>query len=203
MFAGKTLLLSPNYRQLTHTRFWKNHGEGCRFTAEECMNLHEDLPTGASYPLRNGKPTWGSKADLALSATSPSASGFAPLDPRHRTLTCHFWKTGKCTKSAEKCNYLHADSPAGVAKRPGSYMGQIPKARTMESWVKSVNKEGESGSEENGEELILEVKDEQGSVWGEPSPWAGGDTGSTWGDDKYKPPHVVALENKVMHQNHG
>lgn len=174
------------------------------------MNLHEDLPTGPSYPLRNGKPTWGSKADLALSPPSPSVSGSVALDPRHKTLTCHFWKTGKCTKSAEKCNYLHADSPAGVAKRPGSYIGPHaqPKVRTMESWVRAVGKEGsnegESGSKENGEELILkEIKDEQGSVWGESSPCADGDTGSTWADNKYKPPHVVALENKVMQQTHG
>lgn len=175
--------------------FWKT-GKGCRFTADECMNLHEDRPL--NFPLRNGKPTWGSKADLALSTTSPSLSG-KTADSKGRVLTCYFWKHEKCTYSPEECKYLHAESRAGTAKRPTTHYQ--PKKWATESWVKGGDKDGSSDSK--SEKLILEEVKGEGSTWGDASAWGDVDVGSTWGEDKYKPPHVLALENKLMQQKHG
>jgi hypothetical protein len=46
--------------QLTLDRFWATPSKQCRFTAEECRNLHAFLPTRLGEPtnLHTSKPVW-------------------------------------------------------------------------------------------------------------------------------------------------
>ncbi len=118
------------------TRYWATPGRDCRFTAEECKNLHE-LPADGSVlrlSLRNGKPNWGAAADYPQSLSSdrtpnshsipnlssPPAFGpyFGPAEPivESDIKTCYFWaKWGTCKHSKENCLFLHARSTAGIA----------------------------------------------------------------------------------------
>jgi len=140
--------------------YWKT-GKGCRYTEEECANLHEDSP-GAIVLLRNGKASWGAAADY-LPATVP----------RDGMKTCYYWAhDGKCNNSAERCKFAHYWSDKGVAPKPGFH-----RPWGVDSWVKG---EGEDGEVE-GELVLQEVVD-------------------AWGDNKYKPPHIKALEDKARQQ---
>lgn len=119
-------------------RFWAKSKDGCRFEAEECRDLHYHVDPGPDGPtnLKDGRPTWASIADypdyIPPKEQPKASSGFAPtlsnsvsapavsVDSKpFGTPTCWYWATrGKCNFSAEDCKYLHAKTPAGVAKLP-------------------------------------------------------------------------------------
>lgn len=107
-------------------RFWKNKND-CRFTAEECRDLHADLPPlhGEPTNLRGGKPTWGSLADALPPPPPPVPNSSTPnIDFKifSKSKTCYYWATdGKCVNSAEDCRYLHEYTAAGVAPKPNGY----------------------------------------------------------------------------------
>jgi hypothetical protein len=95
--------------------FWATPNKECRFTADECRDLHAFLPVSLSDPtnLRMGKPTWGALAD---SLPTPSHIEYAP---GKASKTCFYWATeGKCEFTAWTCECLHAHLVAGVASDP-------------------------------------------------------------------------------------
>lgn len=166
----------------SHTyRFWATPNKGCRFTSEECRDLHSFVPTsGDPSNLRMGKPTWGALAD-SVPAPAP-----APAAAPKIGYTCYFWATtGRCQNSTTTCKYLHELGTLGIARHPRGY--RIP-SNDQSRWREATSKEGnEWGEQDDGEgELVLE--EVQG--WG----------GSGWGEetlDKYKPPHIKALEDQA------
>ncbi|RDL36208.1 uncharacterized protein BP5553_06820 [Venustampulla echinocandica] len=187
--------------------FWATPNKGCRFTADECRDLHEILPGSIadSNPanFRSGKPTWGAAGDYVppTPPTGPSAD--------KSKYTCHFWANGgNCTYPADKCKYLHAWSTAGVAGRPGrSFGGKVidwnrsaraEKADAIDGWGSSEGwgadtSGGWGASPTTGEaaddEFVLEeVNGSSGTAQG------GWDSGA----DKYKPPHIKALEERAL-----
>jgi hypothetical protein len=167
-----------------------------------------------------GKPTWAALAD-----SLPGASTSEPVEykPGRASKTCWYWANdGKCQNSAETCKYLHEHCAAGVAPRPNTW-----RRINWSRWGPSEkNGETEKGSEENengnggtyswGEETAGEEEGElvleevQGSdSWGTgngSAGWGNGwgnveSSGGGWGessDDKYKAPHIRALEEKAQ-----
>lgn len=111
---------------IEYHRFWKNKND-CRFTAEECRDLHADIPPVDGEPtnLRGGKPTWGSLADALPPPPAPVPNASTPnIDFKifSKSKTCYYWATdGKCANSAEDCKYLHEYTSAGVAPKPHGY----------------------------------------------------------------------------------
>ena len=171
-----------------------------------------------------GKPTWGALADAAPVSghTDPSSfnipQGASALpDEKGRSLTCWYWaRDGKCNYTADTCKYLHEHTSKGVAPRPWQ---KLPSWGTH-TWRKgddgekvdgndgesTANGWGEGGS---GGEIVLEevsaeetmsiagwgvIGDGGAGGWGRDTPVQDGASG--WGgeDEKYKPPHVKALE---------
>lgn len=125
-----------------------------------------------------GKPTWGAAADYATTPLTPNPA-FTSLI---KTQTCHFWAQGKCIHTEEACKYLHSHSGSGIAAYPGSRWA-------VRSWGKGADSEdwnAKNKTEVNGEES------EKGEVdaWGLPS-------AETGGEGIYRPPHIVALEDKA------
>jgi hypothetical protein len=207
--------------------FWAT-GKGCRFTAEECRDLHGHLPTATGEPtnLHLGKPTWGALADSSQTLGHANPDSFTEpevaadsSDSRARAMTCWYWaRDGKCNYTAETCKYLHAHTTKGVAPRPWQ---KFPSWGThtwkrKEDGDETVDGEGTvggwgEGEVENGDELVLEEVNGDDSVsiagwgvigdggaggWGRDTPVPDGTSG--WGgDDKYKPPHIKALEEKA------
>ncbi|EHK96443.1 hypothetical protein M7I_7837 [Glarea lozoyensis 74030] len=135
--------------------FWATPGKDCRFTAEECRDLHawsDPDPNADPANLRMGKPTWGALADIDGPASplpaghnvrlsshlQGSKAGFTPVEstivPPNK-FTCHFWANGgKCQFSATECKYMHDWSPNGVAKPPSKWNGQ--KINSWSRWGK-------------------------------------------------------------------
>ena len=219
--------------------FWSTPNQGCRFTAEECRDLHAFIP-GSSNPtnLRMGKPTWGALAD---SLPPPSPSTEVEYKAGRPSKTCWYWANdGKCEFTAETCKYLHGPSSAGVAPKPNTQSwkridwSRLRKrdgenANGNETETENGNEEGNgwgniavgSGASggwgeytpgaEDGQLVLEEVQNDSwgtgnGSAsagWGNANGW-GDSSGSAegWGstDDKYKPPHIKALEEKAQTQ---
>jgi hypothetical protein len=64
------------------------------------------------------------------------------------------------------------------------------------------------GSEErqtDGDLVLEEVEQEEVDGWGQTTNTASDSAwgGNVWGDDKYKPPHIKALEDKVAQEAAG
>jgi hypothetical protein len=139
---------------------------------------------GAPISLKNGKPSWGAAADYTPSMPSAASPAWT------KTKTCYYWAMeGKCSYSEEQCKYLHAHTGTAIAARP--FWKVTPKKWELDTWKKP-----EEGSDE-GDSVLDKVKDE-GSAWGDVSACEDVAEGNAWGGDKYKPPHVVALNNKVL-----
>jgi hypothetical protein len=174
----------------------------CRFTAEECRDLHAHVP-GEPTNLRGGKPTWGALADH-ISPSFPALTvlpGTNSLD-KSTGKTCFYWASmGGCNYSAENCKYLHEDSPNGVAPPPKGWSSPWIKEKAWRpSGKENEHENGSQQGEEGQGELVLEEVTESGvNAWGEPSGEATWGE-STWGEDKYKPPHIKALEEKASAQ---
>ncbi|CZR64049.1 uncharacterized protein PAC_13946 [Phialocephala subalpina] len=197
--------------------FWKT-GKGCRFTADECRDLHAHLPSSDPTNLRMGKPSWGALADFAppsssttvpVSAsvqsdeTAPGPSGQANIGPV-KSLTCWYWQNDEkgCQNSAEDCKYLHKKCEGGVANRPNSWKKMswnrfatsttTGEKATGCAWT--INGDAETDAGVDGELVLEEVKEsESADAWGVSSSLAG------WGgDDRYKPPHIKALEEIAL-----
>ncbi|KUJ14222.1 uncharacterized protein LY89DRAFT_686732 [Mollisia scopiformis] len=204
--------------------WWATPNKECRFTADECRDLHAYLPATAAIDpanLRMGKPTWGALAD-SLPAKPPTGSenseegpsGQANTGP-FKSKTCWYWANDAsgCNNSAEECKYLHERSPAGVANKPNAWK-KLPWNRFASPGEKeggcawTVNGDGEM---DGGGEVREQVVETARAVneWGYlnktgPSAWAAEVSAtvslSGWGadSDKYKPPHIKALEEKAL-----
>lgn len=116
-----------------------------------------------------GKPTWGAAADYT--PTSPTAQKAGV----RKVKTCYYWATeGKCRNAVEDCRFLHDYTGEGVAPAPPGWV-----AKRRENWKNAANREGEEGAVEG--QVVAES-------WGQ---------SGAWGEDKYKPPHVVDMEDKA------
>ena len=141
-------------------------------------------------------------------------------------MTCWYWaRDGTCGYSAENCKYLHEHTSQGVAPRPwkklpswGTHTRRRPRdGETAEDAI--VNGEGtvdgwgeEKENDDSGEMVLEEVNAEDSVTvagwgvigdggaggWGRDTPVQ--DAASGWGgqEDRYKPPHIKALEQKAM-----
>jgi hypothetical protein len=154
--------------------FWKT-GKGCRYTAEECRDLHAYTTSyGEPANLHKDRPTWGSLADASpiVRHADPNSFTVPQVDhlseQRKRGLTCWYWANhGKCEHSDEECRYLHEHAPKGVAPHPVRRFG-------VRSWRR---KGGETGAEDG------ETVDGTVSGWGEAgSGWGEGDEGGNSGE---------------------
>jgi hypothetical protein len=75
--------------------FWATPNKDCRFTADECRDLHAHLPVSPSDSanLRMGKPTWGALAD----SLPPTPTDTIEYKPGKASKTCWYWANdGKC-----------------------------------------------------------------------------------------------------------
>lgn len=135
--------------------------------------------------------------------------------------TCWYWAQGGagCTYSAEDCRYMHEPTSSGVALRPSGWKDRNfgkahGKWRTdPEDWTKKGENgektggsswggwggeptaatagEGDEDDDDDGELVLERVgagDDDDG--WGKVEGW--GDDG-----DKYKPPHIKAMEQQA------
>lgn len=148
-------------------------------------------------------------------------------DQKKRGLTCWYWaRDGNCENSAEDCKYLHEHTPKGIAPRPWkklpSWGPSWRRSRDGEDG-ETVNGDGtvsgwgeveDDGERENSGELVLEEVSAEDSMsiagwgvigdggaggWGRDTPVQDSASASGWGpDDRYKPPHIKALEEKAM-----
>lgn len=110
--SSKEQYVTPLPKTLT-CWFWAESVGGCRYRPEECLNLHVKPEPGVlpNYPLKDGKPTWGSLAD-AVPQEVPAGK-----KPR----SCWFWAIkGSCDKR-ETCEYVHGWVTGGVAARPKNW----------------------------------------------------------------------------------
>ena len=211
-------------------------GKGCRFTDDECANLHSK--TGLPPILKDGKPTWGALADHSPaqnpfhSHAGAAGAGDSEYKPGRPQKTCWYWAHETCNNSAETCKYLHGYCAGGVAPKPSNNGWK----KNWSRWDASGRPNLDDGSsvagggdgygsrwvtselrEEGG--LVLQVVEEEVSGsggWGaageQPAacgpggimdgPWKlTENAASTWGEaavDKYKPPHIKALEEQAQ-----
>ncbi|PBP18008.1 hypothetical protein BUE80_DR011165 [Diplocarpon rosae] len=128
---NETLIEPP--RKTATCWYWATPNRECRYAAHECRHLHEH---GYGFELSKGKPTWGSIADCVPTPTanhtdSQVASPSAPASPATKgsenfttdvasKKTCWFWANqNHCNNTS--CRFQHAQSPYGVATRPGAW----------------------------------------------------------------------------------
>jgi hypothetical protein len=181
----------------SQSRFWSVKND-CRFTAEECRDLHAFVPnrTGTPKNLYKGKPTWGALADYpdyvppASDAEAAIALGGVDEELKSKGKSCYYWAVlGNCEHSAENCRYLHEHTSNGIAARPGR-----PKPIWRREWRGSVNQdaaETESGVNDNDFVLeeFVEEEEEELDAWGEPIKRT---------KNAYKPPHVRMEEQAAQ-----
>ena len=153
----------------------------------------------------------------------PQIETSSRLPPEHKKdMTCWYWaKDGHCDYTEETCKYLHEHTARGVAPAPW----KKPVRWGMHTWRRGNEEETVAGDEmtidgegteetggEDSEELVLQEVHAEDSMnmanwgvigdggvggWGRDTPVQ--DAVSGWGqDDRYKPPHVKALEEKAM-----
>ncbi|TQS34727.1 hypothetical protein Golomagni_04879 [Golovinomyces magnicellulatus] len=90
--------------------FWAESINGCRYRPEECLHIHVTPKPGSlpNYPLKDGKPTWGSLAD-AVPIEVPAGK---------KPHSCWFWaRWGVCEKG-DACDYVHGWVVGGVSPEP-------------------------------------------------------------------------------------
>jgi hypothetical protein len=215
---------SPILATTNNPRWWATPNKECRFTADECRDLHAFLPVPPSDPanLRMGKPTWGALADSLPTPPTPASADMVEYKFTKAAKTCWYWANdGKCQNTADSCKYLHEHCAAGVAPKPNSYKRinwsrWAPREKSGENSGDGENGNGSEGTgnenwdsngwgEETGaEEGELVLEEVQGSdSWGVGGSAGWGNASSTvgWGEsseDKYKPPHIKALEQKAQ-----
>ncbi|KAG4441498.1 hypothetical protein IFR05_003025 [Cadophora sp. M221] len=217
--------------------FWATPNKSCRFTADECRDIHAFLPPSASSPanLRMGKPSWGALADsipppttaqiqAQIAPSPPLALGQGDGESMKDTVktfkTCWYWANENCQNTAQTCRYLHEKCAAGVAPKPNTWKynwSRWGKSEPTDEFGKSWR--GEKTDEEEDGELVLETvddvtdwKEDDEVGWGESAQPQGSSTtwdqdhlNNGWGDpaDRYKPPHVKALEEKSLKEQVG
>ncbi|KAH6671676.1 hypothetical protein B0J14DRAFT_655533 [Halenospora varia] len=126
--------------------FWATPNKDCRFTAEECRDLHEHTPfsSGDAANLRDGKPTWAALADYLDPPATKTPPGFGTgtgdarntggedswtnVESNDRNYgkklgkTCHYWaQGGKCQYTSDECKFLHSWGENGIAPSPGQW----------------------------------------------------------------------------------
>jgi hypothetical protein len=190
---------TPNQDLANHNRFWSVKND-CRFTAEECRDLHAYVPRPAGYVpknLRNNKPTWGAIADhpewLAKHSAEPRSSHVGVIgEPLKETgKTCYYWAVLKnCNNTAESCRYLHEHSPHGVASKPSGSKVSSTWKREWRNLQDKEEMEAEGRRRENG--LVLEevVQDQELDAWGEPVQRSSGAVDG-WGQPTQRPSEAV------------
>lgn len=127
--------------------------------------------------MRMGKPTWGAAADLM-----PSPSHEYIPDPKGREKTCWYWANATCEYDTDSCRFLHRHVPAGVMPRPPDKQTYWKRSR-KESFSPLEGQDSPYGGWGNGTPDLMD-QDAAESAWGDHS------------SEKYKPPHVKALEEK-------
>ncbi|TAQ89489.1 hypothetical protein B7494_g2167 [Chlorociboria aeruginascens] len=192
----------------THTCwFWSTPGKTCRFTAEECRDLHAE--GGRDPYLQKGKPTWGALVDYLPSPTASETSPITPPSPfaanasSEKNLTCWYWAQGNCVNTAQTCKYVHAFTYSGVARRPW----HKPTQWKLETWKRG-EEEGEANDDEQAEGEGDFVLEEATSVWGRGNDvpaWESEEFqhGKSWSKErpsreKYQPPHVKAQHSSAV-----
>ncbi|KAL3420245.1 hypothetical protein PVAG01_08744 [Phlyctema vagabunda] len=103
--------------------FWEK--KTCRFTDEECFDLHAH--SDAPAVLKHGRPTWGDLASYK-EAQPAAADASDEFDDKSKTMTCWFWANGGCDNSPEDCKFAHGIVPGGIALKP-HYAKDFRKAR--------------------------------------------------------------------------
>ncbi|RKF76632.1 hypothetical protein GcC1_070012 [Golovinomyces cichoracearum] len=107
--AKESVYISPLPKTKT-CWFWAESIKGCRYRPEECLHIHVTPKPGSlpNYPLKDGKPTWGSLAD-AVPIEVPT--GKLPQ-------SCWFWaRWGECERG-DACDYVHGWVAGGVSPEP-------------------------------------------------------------------------------------
>ncbi len=175
-------------------RFWATPNKTCRFTADECRDLHAFLPAsvGDHGNLRMGKPTWGALADSVPSLAPTTGYDTSMNDVKFsiKSKTCWYWANdGNCVNTAETCKYLHEHTANGVAPKPTAW-----RKRDF-NWQRNRDEQGTEDYEGESvlEEAVTAWQNETESIM------APEDATSPWGapGDRYKPPHVKAMEEKA------
>jgi hypothetical protein len=124
-----------------------------------------------------GKPTWGAVADLLTPSPDDSLS-----DLKGREKTCWYWANANCEYSADSCRFLHKHVPAGVMPRPPDKKDYWKRGRKG-AYVPAEGQDVSNGEWGDGN---TDLMDQEAVEF-------------TWVDnstEKYKPPHVKALEEK-------
>lgn len=149
-----------------------------------------------------GRPTWGSLAD-----SLPPAAPFAEANENEfkyssKSKTCWYWANdGKCNNTADTCKYLHEHTPNGVAAKPGQWRKrEFNWSRGRDSQFVGGGEDGEEEEEEEGEDMTpgWELTDENANTedWGH-NPHVVETPGWESPSEKYKPPHLKALEEQA------
>lgn len=172
--------------------------------------------------MHKGKPTWGALAD-SLPSPSPFTQtnvGIIGDGLKANSKSCYYWAVEKsCNNTAESCKYLHDYSPLGVAARPGF----VKSSTWKREWRDHHNHEasengagdhsGDHAGDHAGDDLVLEevevqvddTDDFELDGWGQRIPKSAQTTfgESTWGENRYRPPHIKALEEKFSREAAG
>lgn len=143
---------------------WMWAHKGCRFTEEECRDVHAYV-AGDGSNLHMGKPTWAAIGDVVpqtplqpatkIYSTAPLNAGF-PRESAYTKLTCWYWANqNSCSNTEAECKFAHAFSDKGVAPRPHQIGGR---KFGVQNWSRWAAKDGSgveertwgAGSETNG-----------------------------------------------------
>ncbi|PQE05493.1 hypothetical protein CJF30_00007653 [Rutstroemia sp. NJR-2017a BBW] len=151
-------------RRRNQIKFWASNNS-CRFQEHECRDLHEHRDDTAGTNFRDGRvTTWGSIRDYVDPVPEPPAGEeHAPAkDPSTtagKEFTCHFWASGFCHHSEDRCKFLHTQ---GVLKKPVA-LAAIERYRKEEKEAKKVP-----------EQVVKEPRAELNESWRAPSATDGG-----------------------------
>ena len=167
-------------------------------------------------------------ASPAVGHADPDSFTVPEVDPssrvsaeQKRNMTCWYWaNNGKCDYSAESCKYKHEHTANGVATRPWKPRPSwvAPTWRQEKDGESVINDAtvnfggtvaGDENEDGNSGNLVLEevnadtvarwgvIGDGGAGGWGRDTPIEVSSSG--WGqEDRYKPPHIKALEEKAM-----
>ncbi|TGO52080.1 hypothetical protein BCON_0148g00250 [Botryotinia convoluta] len=102
----------------TEVCYYWDSPKGCRFTEEQCRDLHEHREYTLQTNIRNGKINPGVLFDVVYAIPAPEpGKQHQPADPSTtvgKRFTCFFWhsytsseSSRKCLNSAAACQFLH------------------------------------------------------------------------------------------------